>query len=153
MSFIFNKEKSIEINKKFALKYMKSDIGFYVQKKAIKLLIKALRVSNKATKTEVFKQIEMDFLNKKGFYSRRVFMEFVIELVDKFSIKFVENIGVLDNFFCFFNDKTSLNLIAIKLLKKIVPFASEKCVTNILNIVTKLSNELREGKELKNVND
>jgi len=151
MNFVFNKEKSIEINMKFALKYIKMDVGFYVQKSAIKLLIKTLKVSNKQTKIDTFKKLEKE-LSNKGFYVRRVYFEFVSELINVFSIKFAENFGVLENLYSFFSDKLPLNVKSIKILQRIVPFASEKCINTITTKLSIVKSNSTTTEDFKNVN-
>jgi len=130
---------------------MISNIGFYVQKKSIRLLVKTLKISNKSTKVEIFRHMEKEFLIKKGYYVRKVYMEFFIEMINVFSIKFVEYFGLLDNYIKFLNDKTSLNIVSIELLKRIIPFASDKTSTVILENLDKINKENKSNKELNKV--
>ncbi len=127
---------------------MKTSIGFYVQINAIKFLVKLLKHVNKNSKKEIFKQVEEEFLINKGYYIRRVYFEFIKELINVFSIKFLENYEVVDKFNLFLNDKSSeLRLKAIGLLNKIVPFASEEKVKCLLARL----NTIEEGKSDKTV--
>lgn len=122
---------------------MSSSYGFYIQKKSVKLLLKSLRLANKVVKLEVFKFVEKEYLLNKGFYIRRVYFEFFAEVVNLFSIKFIENenYGLIDNYFKMLNDKSELRINALKLVEKILPFSSEKTYNSIVDKIEKINKE------------
>ena len=124
------------MNKKISLKFIKPDIGFYVQKKAIKLLVKTLKFAYKSTKQEIIKYMQKEYLTKKGFYIRRVYFEFFNEIITIFSIKFTEAYGILSCFYPFINDgNLDIRIKSIKLLEKLVPFATDESVNIIIEKV------------------
>jgi len=138
INFTLFKEKCLEITKRFSIKYIHSKFGIEIEKKAIKLLVKSMKYSNRTFKKDMIFLIERDFYTKKGYYLRRIYFEFYAELANTFSIKFLESYDTLEKILSFLSDNYYIQSQALKLLEFLIPLISDTLISKIITIVKEL---------------
>jgi hypothetical protein len=127
--------------------------NYQIQTVAISLLTKNLKYS--FNKEEIIKYSESAFFLEKSFYKRRLYLIFFHNCLKNFSIKYIKEIGILDNIFDFFQD-TSINIChLISILPDFYPLINDMSDVKfkLLNKLTDLrKNEIYiNDKEIKRV--
>jgi len=127
------------------MKYLQSKCGQEIQKLAIKLLVKNIKHTNRPSKKEIMGQVEKEFLIKKGYFFRKVYFEFFIEMTNSFSVKFLETFDLIDKIFIFLEEDFYIFNQTLKLLEFLIPLlpdvTTNKIKESIINIISKKSKD------------
>jgi hypothetical protein len=94
----------------FIKKFINSE-NYQIQIEIIRILAKDLKYCK--NKEDILKYTESELFQSKSFYKRRLYFTFFETCLELFSIKYIKENGILENFFKFFEEDSSSIIICM----------------------------------------